>query len=286
MDQKLIERYREKATSTAVKSTMTESIILVYGPYGAGKTLLALTASKLFAGFPNKGERIFCDDLCVIQVDPAATDGYKSIGYDCHVIRYREILAEVKHPETAMEIAIALAKETGAKYFVLDTVSQYDIDALGYLNENPELYSTNAGFVDTRKMWGQLKEAHRKTYTRFMELPGVKLALAHATALVDDLQFEKDDQKEARLRKEKVAMPGNPSIVPKITGASKDVWMGANSLQVYLRVTELPGGKGLNRVLETEYKGTVDAATKNRFSHLIGINPEFNLAKLIEQIRA
>src|SRR6187549_1365478 len=116
IDKNLVAKYQAAKTDSE-KLTFTESLILLFGPPGAGKTTLLLTASEKFAGLPHKGERIFCDDLCLIQVDPAASDGFKSAGYKCHVINYRDILKDVGDPLTALMTSIGLASETGAKYF-------------------------------------------------------------------------------------------------------------------------------------------------------------------------
>jgi hypothetical protein len=277
-----------KTTSEAL--TFTNSVVLVYGPPGVGKTTLFLTAADKFAGLAQKGERITCDDLCVIQMDPGGTDGFKSNGYTCPVIDYRSILADVKDPGEAAAISIELARQTGANKYALDTISQLDFDLNKYLTENEQLYTTNGGSVDTQKKWMILGATHGDIYNNFMTLPGLKFALGHAKVLTDDLQEPKTDRQKAEKklqeRKDKVANVGNPSVILDVTGMGKKFWDRANSLQIYVTTIENPATKAIERKLVTGYNSATDAAAKNRFEALVPVNPEFNMGKIIKAIRA
>lgn len=301
MDKKtedLIAKHRG-AMTTAAALTFTRSLVLIYGTPGSGKTTLFLTASKHFKGFRTqediqKGGLIFCSDLCLIQVDPGGSDGFKSMGYDCHVVDYRKILDEVPDPDKAMSISISLAKELqGVEFWGLDTVSQLNDDKIAYLAANEQLYTSEGGNVNTMAMWILLIEMHKAVYREFMDLSGVKFALAHAKVLTDDILLGGDlktqrqkTEKALMDRKDKVSMPGNPSITIDITGKSKDIWQRLNSLQIFIRVVEPTPGKPLVRELNTEYSGVVDASVKSRFSFLLGGKPEFHLGRIIEKIRA
>lgn len=302
VQQDVLAKYRA-AVSTSEELTFTRSLVLLYGPGSVGKSTLALTASKHFKGLPNPEydpkrpeTRTFCSDLCVIQVDPGATDGYKSAGYSCHVVDYRDILdgnaakgiPAVPRPLDAMKYAIALAREIpGVDYYSLDTASIFDDDERKYLLETESLYTSKQGNVDTKKMWDVLAAAHQEVYVRFMTLPGIKMCLCHAKADLADLWIRDDDKKgkEMMERKNKVTTPGDPTVSLAITGRGKDAWFRLNSLQIAVRTVEVPG-KGLTRELHTEYKSNVDMQTKNRFSFLIPANPEFNLQKIFAAIRA
>lgn len=276
--------------STSEKLTFTNSVILVYGPPGVGKTTLFLTAADKYVGLAQKGERINCDDLCVIQMDPGGTDGFKSNGYNCPVIDYRSILADVKDPARAATISIELARQTGANKFALDTISQLDFDLNKYLTEHEELYTTTTGNVDTQKKWMILGATHGDVYNNFMTLPGLKFALGHAKVLTDDLQEAKTERQKAEKklqeRKDKIANVGNPSVILDVTGMGKKFWDRANSLQIYVTTVENPATKAIERKLVTGYNSATDASAKNRFEALIPVNPPFNMRELIEKIRA
>lgn len=290
IDQKTLEKYIQHK-STSEKLTFTNSVVLVYGPPGVGKTTLFLTAADKFAGLAHKGERIFCDDLCVIQMDPGGTDGFKSNGYNCHVIDYRAILADVKDPAEAASISIELARQTGANKYALDTISQLDFDLNKYLTENEQLYTTSGGAVDTQKKWMILSSVHGDVYNNFMTLPGLKFALGHAKVLTDDLNLanaQTDRQKAEKKmmeRKDKIANVGNPSVILDITGKGKAFWDRANSLQIYVTTVENPSTKAIERKLVTGYNAATDASAKNRFEALVPVNPEFNMGKIIKAIR-
>lgn len=286
------------AKSTASKETGKESLVLVYAPPSAGKTTLLLTASSYFSGLPNQGERIFCKDLGIIQTDPAGTEGYKSIGYDCELLNFRDILhgneergiPEIpgRRPRDAMLMAIALAATyQEVRYWGMDTITVFNDLERQWLVEHPELYtSAKSGNTDTMKFWDLLAGAHKDVYNAYMALPGVKLVAAHAKIDAADLMVRDSDRdgKEMLARKEKIVQPGNPAVFPDLTGRAKDYWVRAASLQIFIKVRDEPG-KGLTRTLETEYSSTTDAGVKNRFTFLIGKNPPFNLRKILEQIR-
>lgn len=302
VQQDVLAKYRA-AITTSEAATFTRSLVLLYGPPSAGKTTLALTASEHFKGLPNPDydpkrpeTRTFCSDLGIIQIDPGATDGFKSAGYSCHVIDVNDLIfgnAEkgippIPRPLSAVEMAVKLAHTIpGVRYWGLDTASTFDDYERKYLLEHEELYTTKSGNVDTKKMWDVLAAAHHEVFFLFMTLPGIKMGLAHAKAVLDDLWVKDDDKKakEALDRKSKLAQPGDPGVTLGITGRGKDAWNRANSLQIAVATQEVPG-KGIQRVLHAEYTATADMATKNRFSFLIPPKPEFNLQKLFAAIRA
>lgn len=284
--QDVVEKYKSALTNSREK-TFTDAMVLVYGPPGVGKTSLVATISEKFPGeFPNKGPEVDLDDLCVIQVDPGATDGYKSAGFRCPVVDYGAVLADTKDPARALDIAFQLAAATGCKYFSLDTISSWGTDFETWLTKRTELWTTNSGGEDRMAYYRLVLAANQEIYSRFRQLPGVKIAVAHSKAFTDDLTA-KDKQATMVDRKDKaLALPGNASVGIDVTGKARTVWERANSLTIAVRMVELPGGKGFVRKLETEYTAAVDMAAKNRFSQLIGPNPEFNLRKLVEAIRA
>lgn len=292
IDQKTLDKYRSFAT-TSSKAALTESLIAIIGAPGVGKTSLLLSASKFFKGFPNPDYNketgqglIKLTDLGIVQIDPGATDGYLSVGYDVDIIPYRKILRDVEDPERAAEISLTLAAEWKDKdYYGLDSVSQFDDDEFNYLQQNEGLYmSEKTGKTDNRKMWDLLRSAHGTVYNSLSRLPGIKIFIGHVKAITDDL-VKKGDEKQAFDRKEKTTLAGNASITLDVTGKSERNWIRLNSLQIGVRVVEDPRTRKLSRVLETEYNSTVDMAVKNRFSNLIGPNPEFNLRKIIDAIR-
>lgn len=291
----VLAKYTAKAVTTSQKATFKDSMIGIIGVPGTGKSSLLATASKHFNGWPNKDFNketreglIFLSDLCVIAIDPGSADGYKSAGYDCHLIDYRAILREEKDPERALLIALELASQVvGVDIYGLDSISQFDDDELNYLVAHPELWvSEKSGKQDTREKWDLLKAAHGAVYNRYLLLSGVKIFVGHTKALFEDLTAKTADQKEMATRKEKVNLAGNASITLDVTGKSERVWIRLNSIQIGVRTKEDPRTKKLERVLETEFSSEVDLAVKNRFSNIIGKNPEFNLHKMIQAIRA
>lgn len=288
----VMDKYRAKAVTTSSKATLTESMFGIIGAAGVGKTSLLLSASKFYNGFPNKDYNketgagiIELKDLGVVQIDPGATDGYRSAGYDVGIIQYRTIKKDVGDPEQAAMISLALLDELQKDINGLDSVSQFDEDEFNYLKANSSLYMSEAGKVDTRAMWDLLRSAHGAVYNRFIELGGLKVFIGHTKAITEDLTARTSEAKDAVSRKEKINLAGNASITLDVTGKSERNWIRLNSLQIGVRVVEDPRTRALNRVLETEYRSNIDMAVKNRFSNIIGPNPEFSLKKIVDTIR-
>jgi hypothetical protein len=287
VQQSVVDKYKSALTNSKEK-TFTDSSVLVYGPPGVGKTSLVATVSEKFTGeFPNKGPIIDLDDLAVIQVDQGATDGYKSAGFNCHIIDYGSILADTKDPAKAISICFDLAASLkDVKYFSFDTVSTWGTDYETWLTSNPGLWTTSNGNEDRMAYYRLVLAAHQEIFARYRRLHGVKITVAHSKAFTDDLTAKGDAAKQVERKDKALALPGNASVGIDVTGKARTIWERANSLTVAVRAIEVPGGKGFTRKLDTEYTAAVDMATKNRFSQIIGPNPEFNLQALVKAIRA
>jgi energy-coupling factor transporter ATP-binding protein EcfA2 len=264
---------------------LSDSLILILGAPGAGKTTLAVTASEFMPDKLPAEKFTDLSDVVVIGCDEGATDGLASLNLGVKLIDFNAIDRDLKNPTQSMNVAIDLACGSGAKICVWDTVSKFDMLLNAWLNlESNKAMFESEGKEDKFKMFRYILATYQVLMTEFRKFKGLRIANFHAKAMFDDLTKDAT-QKDRTERADKAqGVGGMASLVLDVSGRARDLWGRDASLILGVRQIQAPGGK-LQRQVITQFDANADMLVKNRFESRLPAQIEPNLRKAINTIR-
>lgn len=266
---------------------LQDSLILILGSPGAGKTTLAATASQFIPEKLPAEKPVALDDVVFVSCDEGATDGLEALGLSVKVVDFNAIDRDVKNPTQSMDIALDLARTSGASICVWDTVSKFDMLLASWLNqpENRGLWTGQGGGEDKFALFRYVLATHQVLMSKFRQFTGLRIALFHAKAMIDDLSASTAQQKERVERQDKAqGVGGMASLVLDVTGRARDLWTRDASLILGVRQVEVPG-KGIQREVLTKFDSAADMLVKSRFEAKLPAKIPPNLRAAINTIR-
>jgi hypothetical protein len=264
---------------------LSDSLIIILGAPGAGKTTLAVTASEFMPDALPAPKFTMLEDVVVIGCDEGATDGLASLGLGVKLIDFNAIDRDLKNPTQSMQVAIDLAVGSGAKICVWDTVSKFDLLLNAWLTEHKELWTGQGGGEDKFAMFRYILATYQVLMTSFRKFSGLRIANFHAKALYDDLTKDAT-QKERTERQDKAqGVGGMASLVLDVSGRARDLWTRDASLVLGVRQLQIPGKAGLQREVLTTFDAGADMLTKNRFESRLPAKIPANLRAAIRLVR-
>jgi len=271
-----------RKTATQVSSNITMSneltledqIVSVHGPRGSGKTTLAASvstaASKVWPPAKKAAKPVVIKDMLWLGFDAGATSCLADRGYRVGVLDYGRMkrggMDVTKIIDTMVrEVTVWAAAHPGG-WIVADTIT-----ALG---KELEVYwgpRTSDGF----KKWAAVLETHQRFYSALRAASGRLIFLFHSKD-----KFAEDDK--AKKKEQAKRSPGNPNIVPAISGSGGDTYLDNSSLILTMAARRETGKKTLRREVYTET--TASSEAKNRFSLTLDPIEEPHLGKMWAKI--
>lgn len=275
--------FYQALASPEQKQVFEDALIILLGAQSSGKTTLACSASD-FAPLKYPAEKLtFLEDLSVIKIDDGALDCLIPLRLRVppkNVIDFPAIVAQVKHPVEAWNIAIDLARSHGTTKLLADSVSQWDALLSAYLNSDGQALWGGDKFAYYRVV----KAQHQIIMAKFKQFKGLRMATFHPRAVLDDLNANgsQGTETEGTKRKDRAnALPGNAGLILGVDGSARDHWPKDASL-----VLACAQDKDKKRVVFTQYDSVFDIAAKSRFEGILPARLEnAHLGEVIRTIR-
>lgn len=284
-----IDYYINLGTAGSGELVLENSIIGILGGQDSGKSVLAASVSKRFAGIP-AATLTEIDDVIWLEAEPGSTDSVEGINHrikEGNVVLLQKYIDEFKGnilegTTAAFMVARELAKRTGANNLVFDSYSEYSAKLGTWLTNNPKLWESNSGNEDRNKYYRKLLAMNMGVFEEIQAFPGRKIVTVHGKADFSDLE-KNPEQKERAIRQDK-ANNSLASVNPHIEGAAREAFIRKCSLILGTRKIDSGGGKIVRDVTAT-FNPQVDLATKNRFEFRVAAKPPFNIGEIIKMAR-
>jgi hypothetical protein len=276
---------------------LTQTIIVLHGQFGAGKSTTAASVSKYFPDpLPTKKEskvKYDLKDVLWISFDRGGTHGFRERGinvpvFDIHKFRSdRELWKSAGYAqqpnifqaaEKAAKEAAKLVEAGEVKWVVVDTVSSMDSELVTYYEQHAP--QGRGGTTDTWAVYRSLLQAHKLFHDQITLLPCGIIFCCHSMSAGDDSQLT-PDQKAKKLS---LTMPGMPGIIPAITGKGAGVYKAHADVQLYIHASPKIGAKGQLERWAYPVKSDQGGEAKNRFELSLEPKEEPNLRKILGKI--
>lgn len=259
-------------------TTLQHLSFLVHSPAGHGKTTFAATGSKFY----ESGEPL--SDQLWIMADVGGLDTLASQGLECpYVFDIPFLMAEYKLnviqviAKLSSSINPLLESNPGITQIVIDTITSLDSLLVEHLDKNCPMTKSNQR--DTRGMWGQLAAQHTGLFHYLTSLRRSTVWIAHQQAV--DLDAAEKSSKGAKDKLKSTMLPGDPTIIPGVTGKSSKMYVNNASLVGALLAVKEPGvGNKFTRKLFFEHNLM---AAKNRFGSKLNTEEAPNLRAIFEK---
>jgi hypothetical protein len=259
-------------------TTLDQSLIILYGPFGAGKTTTAATVSENFpkGGLPTKKHSgakpaHVLSDMFWLSFDKGATDGFRERGIavpEFSVVRFmgdpklwkKAGFGKAPNIRQAIEFGLNIATAAvakGAKWVVVDTLTALDSALESYGRSH--MPTNNSGDDDTRSMFGAMFYGHKLFHDAVRSLGCGVIYCCH-TKDIGDVSKMKPEEKRKLIT---LVAAGGAELMPALTGKGATVYKGDASLQLAIIAKEIPNKGGLERFAYTIKQQSYEA--KNRF---------------------
>lgn len=289
-DQKTLEKY-QKMMSAKAEMPLANSIIGLLGAQNSGKTATACTISDFCPAELPAVKLTDLDDVCVIAVEDGGVDALVPLKLRVkNVVPFGAIMSDVKHPVQAFDVALDLAKASGATKLVIDSLSQWDTLLQGWL-------STTEGELvwggDKFKKYAYSLGAHQVVLSKLKEFQGIKIINLLPQAVFDDLKVDGTEKagvaiamdKGMERRDKALGAISQADLIPSLTGKARELWTRDLSLLLALQQVKQKDGSYAREML-TQFEDKSGLACKSRFGSILNPREEMHLGKLVKKIRA
>lgn len=268
---------RAQIVEDSLDRTFDPSRIVVHGPSGAGKTILACSLSRYW----NTQQTL--DDIALIDVDGNSADSLINFGKRVpNVINYSKLLKDVPDPKECLLLCIDLAASIpGVETIIGDTFSVWGKDYEAFLRKNPSLYTAN-GVENTQKFWGMQSSANNDVAYKLRNTGKNFVVNFHSKHNVADLNRDTTIKETNERRQIAQGLPGEPDVCIEAVGAARDLWPKLVSLVLACRV--VVNGKTETRRVYTRVEEGMQA--KSRFNKFLSPIEEPDLGAMVGKIKA